>query len=55
MIEDRILLIIEPCVELYIESEVTCRLFVFDDEEMIIKSGCHNKLRLLTRKISFSF
>ena len=55
MIEDRILPIIEPCVELHIESEVTCRLFVFDDEEMIIKSGRHNKLRLLPGRYHLRF
>lgn len=55
MIEDRILPIIELGVELYIESEITCRLFVFDDEEMIIKSGRHNILRLLPGRYHLLF
>ena len=55
MIEDRILPIIEPGVELSIESEITCRLFVFDEEEMIIKSGRHNKFRLLPGRYHLRF
>lgn len=55
MIEDRILPIIEPGVDLYINSDVTCRLFIFDDEEMIIKAGRQNKLRLLPGKYHLRF
>lgn len=55
MIRERILPIIEPGVEIIINSSVACRLFLFDEEEMTIKTSRRNKLKLLPGKYHMRF